>query len=251
MRYYVDGCVGEVSGMGKVEIIDGELTVTDCTIFEQSVSGAHSDIETQALAKFQVELVQKGEDLSVWKLWWHSHATMAVFWSGKDTDTIDNSTEFEYMVSLVTNHKHETKARVDTFKPLRLYSDLDVHIEEVVNEELKSACEAEIKAKVSKPALPSTHLGYRNIGAATTKKWYEDDDFFGQTYNVDGTPRTATLGLQNMELVGDAESKLVEEYYDTLEELENEVADAKDEATLQVATQALWEHKQKGIQKGW
>ena len=55
MRHYVDGCEGEVSGMGKVEKNeDGELVITDCTIFEQSVSGAHSDIETEALAKFQV-----------------------------------------------------------------------------------------------------------------------------------------------------------------------------------------------------
>ena len=119
------------------------------------MSGAHSDIETEALAKFQVELVQKGEDLSLWKLWWHSHATMGVFWSGTDTDTIDKSTEFEYLVSLVTNHKHEIKARVDTFKPLRLYADMEVEIMEEYDEALKKTCDEEIAQKVKKPAYPA------------------------------------------------------------------------------------------------
>ena len=254
MRHYVDGCTGEVSGMGKVEIVDGELTVTDCTIFEQTVSGVHSDIETHALAKFQVELVQKGEDLSHWKLWWHSHADMGVFWSGRDTDTIDSSTEFEYMVSLVTNHAHDLKARVDTFKPLRLFSDLSVEIQEEYNVDLKALCDAEILEKVKKPAIQEykktkwdrAYLDTMGAGFRTGGRYFDDEWF---DVNPDGKKKNKKYVPE--EIVVSEKSKEIEDYYDRLEELENEVADAIDETTLSIATKTLWEHKQTGIERGW
>ncbi len=169
---YTDLAIGEISGLGKVEKIDGHLTVTDVEIFEQETSGAHSTIPTEALAKFQDDVVRKGGSMKNYTLWWHSHAHMGVFFSGTDTSTIDGSTEFPYLVSLVVNKKGEYKARFDIHHPVHLIADnVDVEIldgdEDDVdimgarlvlkdllekrNSTIKDLCQKEIDSKVRKP----------------------------------------------------------------------------------------------------
>ena len=151
--YFVAECEDEISGLGKVLFDDktGDVTVIDVAIFEQKVSGGHSDIEPEALAKFLYEKTKAGEDLSEWRLWWHSHADMDTFFSQTDTETIDGSTEFDWLVSLVTNHKHEVHARFDLFKPFRLTnSDIKVEILDDEDNEIRKQCIKEIEEKVTK-----------------------------------------------------------------------------------------------------
>lgn len=192
--YYVAECEDEISGLGKVLFDDktGNITVTDVEIFEQNVSGGHSDIEPEALAKFLYEKTKAGEDLSEWRLWWHSHASMETFFSQTDTDTIDGSTEFDWLVSLVTNHKHEVLARFDLFRPFRLTNaDIKVEILEDEDNEVRKQCVKEIEEKVTKSSAgftyetPYTHKefgygGYRGEGYKQTlldspKEEWEDD----------------------------------------------------------------------------
>lgn len=154
MGYYVNQCEDEISGLGKVELVseNGEeyLIVDDLEIFEQTVSAAHSTIPDEALAKFTFEMTKKGEDLSKWRLWWHSHAKMSVFFSGTDTSTIDKSTEFPWMLSLVTNHAGDMKARFDLYDPIRVTKDnLDIITIPRQDLELKEKCKKEIQEKVS------------------------------------------------------------------------------------------------------
>lgn len=149
---YVDNVDGEISGLGKLKVVDDTFIVSDVAIFKQTVSSAHSDIETKALAEFQVEMVKKSESMKEWVLWWHSHGDMSVFFSGTDTDTIEKSTEFPFLVSLVTNKKHELKARLDIYKPIPMMMDLEV---EIIDDEVNpftEICKLEIAQKVSKPA---------------------------------------------------------------------------------------------------
>ena len=169
MRAYVDNCRDEISGMGKIERDGEDFRVVDIVLFDQTVSAAHSDITTESLAKFQVEVIRKGDSLEDWTFWWHSHAAMKVFFSGTDTETIDASTEYKYLVSLVTNHKHELTARVDTFEPVRLYKMLDVVVEEADDTEVIEACKQEIAEKV-KRRHEQPHVGYRS-SQATGYQW--------------------------------------------------------------------------------
>ncbi len=182
---------GEISGLGKVEKIDGHLTVTDVEIFEQTTSGAHSTIPTEALAKFQDEIVRNGGSMKSYTLWWHSHANMDVFFSGTDTNTIDGSTEFPYLVSLVVNKKGEFKARLDIHHPVHLCAeDIEVEIldedddeditaarkilEELVdkrNEVIKELCQKEIDLKVKKPEY-THHKHFQGFGGSGTGKGF-------------------------------------------------------------------------------
>lgn len=164
MMAFTDLCPDEISGLGKVEVRAGELVVTDVAIFEQRVSSAHSTITMESLAKFQQERVSGGESMKQWCFWWHSHANMSVFFSTTDTSTIDSSTEFPWLVSLVTNKKHELKARLDLFTPVRVFVDLEVEVLQEDNPEVKALCQAEITAKVTTP----THHQY-----SPYKSWQE------------------------------------------------------------------------------
>lgn len=174
LRYYVDQCPEEISGFGKVEVMrhEGEpyLVVTDLLILEQECSGAHSTMDEDSIGKLLYELTKNGEDLSVWRLWWHSHADMRAFFSGTDTSTIDSSREFTYLVSLVTNHAGDYVARIDFFDPLRLEEELEVEILPEVDEELKALCKKEIEEKVS---LSESRAGYYTGGRLQkgSKKW--------------------------------------------------------------------------------
>jgi hypothetical protein len=153
MRNYVSLCELEISGFGKLEIkeVSGErfMIITDFEIFEQEVTAAHSTIDEDALGKFLYEKTVSG-DVSKWKVWWHSHAAMEAFFSGTDTGTIDKSTDFPYLVSLVSNHKGAIVARLDIYDPVRHTEELEVVILPEENAELKEICQKEIEEKVKK-----------------------------------------------------------------------------------------------------
>ncbi len=160
---FTDLCPNEISGLGKITVIDGYLVVTDVAIFEQEVSGAHSNIEPRALAKFQHERIKAGESMKEWCFWWHSHANLTVFFSGTDTGTIESSTEFPYLVSLVVNKKHEYKARYDVLHPVHLFTDVDVEIIKIADDKLIDLCQKEIDKKVTHPKYeaPKQEIGFR------------------------------------------------------------------------------------------
>ena len=233
MRAYVDNCQDEISGLGKVEIVDGNFMVTDIAIFEQVVSAAHSDIPAQALAKFQVELIKRGENPKDWFCWWHSHAAMKTFLSGRDTATIDESTDFGMMLSIVTNHAHEFTARFDLYKPVRMKQDCTVEVLEEEDEGIIAQCIADIAEKVSRPVTKATHY----LG-------------FGKAYDV-GTKK------EKVDPVKDLCSDIMHDYdayVGEIEELTGEVANAHasgDRALLKMLQDELYDKKIDGFYAGY
>lgn len=240
MRAYVDNCNEEISGLGKIEKVNGDFRIVDIALFEQKVSATHSDIEAEALAKFQVDLIRKGEDMGAWCFWWHSHAKMDVFFSGTDTGTIDASTDFNYLVSLVTNHKHEFKARVDVFEHARLYKDIEVSIEESEDEDVIEACKAEIAEKVTRPS-PIINYGkgkrvnYSNGYGGYNGDLDDDDDFlqsrFGFTSKGSGHNLPVPVVIEDLEALDEALqavgteqfARAIEVYFEMQIELEIEI----------------------------
>lgn len=96
----------EVQGFGKVEIEpDGDISVVDIIIPPHEVQGASVDLKPEVLEQFMMALSQRGETLSDWRLWWHSHAGMGVSPSGTDTNTLEMlSKEYEGVaLGMVTN----------------------------------------------------------------------------------------------------------------------------------------------------
>lgn len=154
LRAYVMGTKSEISGLGKIEILNSdEILIEEIKIFRQIVSGAETVIDRKALAKFYDDLMIKGDDLSKWKLWWHSHCDMEAFFSGTDTKTIedfDNEMPVDnWMLSIVTNHSGKLIPRIDIFQPIRCTVteiDWDITFED---RELESEVLDEITEKVT------------------------------------------------------------------------------------------------------
>lgn len=169
---FTDLCPNEISGLGKIEIINDNAVVIDVAIFRQEVSAAHSTIEPKSLAEFQSERVKRGESMKDWILWWHSHANMGVFFSGTDTSTIDSSSEFPHLLSLVVNKKHETEARFDVYKPFRLKLEkLPVEILAIPNIKIRKECQKEIDKKVN---FPKPDTGFQQSKSEPRYAGYAD-----------------------------------------------------------------------------
>jgi len=148
---YIAVADGEVSGLGTVEVHDGNLVVTNVYLLEQESSVASTVMGCDAISKFLVDCVKKGIDTSTIRLWWHSHAKMSVYWSGTDEKTIQElSGGYSWMVSIVGNKHGEYLSRIDVREPFNIIMDdvgLITHLtaDETTVEEITK----EVKEKVS------------------------------------------------------------------------------------------------------
>lgn len=201
IRAFTELCPDEISGLGKIEVDkDENLLVTDVAIFDQEVSGAHSTIETAALAKFQVDMMARGESLKQWVLWWHSHAHMDTFFSGTDTNTIESSREFPYLVSLVVNKAGKSEARLDVFNPIHIYLGLEVVVEDSITSEVKDICQKEIDQKVKKKREYLPKGSQKSVYPhGTHRPYWEDEDYPGAGF------KTIKKSLPNTEEMTDSE----------------------------------------------
>lgn len=146
LNAYVQEVDGEVAGMGEIERReDGNLWVVDIAIYDQEVTAGTADLSSEALAHFQTDLVKNGKSPKNWYLWWHSHDRFSAFFSATDTGTMESSTEFDHLVSLVVNKKRERKCRLDMHRPFRIFLE-NVKIE-VLSE--PSAKTIEIRSRIS------------------------------------------------------------------------------------------------------
>jgi len=170
LRYYTELCDTEISGLGKVrEISASQLEIYDIEILNQSTSSSHSTLDEDALAKFLNEKVTKKRNISDYKVWWHSHANMEAYFSIIDENTINSSSDFSYLISIVTNKKGQNKVRLDLYKPLRLTIPLEIELSLKQNKKLKQKCQTEIKEKVRKRWSISTLRDKKNVYSSHRK----------------------------------------------------------------------------------
>lgn len=149
----VTNCETEIMGLGKTEVQNGNVTVTDIIILDQEASAAHVEFDKEKLVDFLVSRVGEN-DSADWNLWWHSHAKMSCFWSGTDTGNIARMGETaQWIASVVFNHNMEYKARVDQFQPFQFSKD-ELPVTRIIEENtaIKEWALAQIAEKVKEPA---------------------------------------------------------------------------------------------------
>ncbi len=96
---------------------------------------------------------------------------MPAFFSGRDTATIDGQSESDWLVSLVINCKREREARLDLYRPLRMYMDkLDIEITGAEEYQVPADIAEEVARKVKRPAVPvyDYGMGYGKHGRQYT-----------------------------------------------------------------------------------
>lgn len=153
MRHYTDLANGEISGLGTIEEFDGGFLVDQVFLPKQSCTPAGTTLDEDAVATLLMEMEAAGEDSGRIRFWFHSHSHHDVFWSQTDEECIEGLANGDYVLSLVTNKRGHTLARLDIFQPVRMtVDDIPVSIR-TLDDGLRDICQAEITERVSEAPL--------------------------------------------------------------------------------------------------
>lgn len=96
----------EVQGLGKVVSENGVFKVTSAILLPQKVGATSTEIDAKDVGKAMFFLKDEPGEL---RFWWHSHVKMPVFWSGTDTDTIQELGDGGWYVCTVFNQRRESR----------------------------------------------------------------------------------------------------------------------------------------------
>ena len=168
----------EIGGMMVVvKDEDGDWSVQDPVIMKQRISAGNTHLDKEELAKYYTKAAIKYKDNEFRFCWWHSHHTMGAFWSGTDTNTIDEFNDGDFSFALVVNLKEEYKFRVSVWKPIETHEDVELVIlnderkvsKSIINE-VNKLCEKESYA-ISKGIVKPSN--YNNLHQTTL--WNKSD----------------------------------------------------------------------------
>ena len=119
----------EIGGMAvTIQDDDGDWVIKDPVIMKQEVSAALCELDKTELAAYYSKMAIKYKKKNMRFCWWHSHAKMGAFWSGTDTNTIDEYEDGDLSFALVVNVKEEYKCRVSVWKPFTIHEDVELQI---------------------------------------------------------------------------------------------------------------------------
>lgn len=182
LRAYILECDTEISGFGKVrqfefterqwewtqdttrgvtynkkpravlrEYAKQGLQIYDVVIFKQEATSGHTTIDPETIAQFMTEQMALEQPIGDFKMWWHSHVDFGAHFSNTDLDTINGSTEFPYLISIVMNKKGESQSRLDINDKFFRFSYVDIKVEDNDDEALREEVREEIALKVTIP----------------------------------------------------------------------------------------------------
>ncbi len=189
IMHWIDKADGEVSGLGKVEMVNGVMRVTSAILLKQENTSVATDIDAAAVGKAMFEL---RETPGVLNWWWHSHVNMDVFWSGTDLDTIHKIGQGGWFLSTVLNKRREMLSayyqKGDKHIPPLFIDNIPTSTQTYVTEEQTAAWDKEFDDKVTEKKYTGsfwrgTSSYNQSFGLSGEKKSYE-----GATiYNADNS----------------------------------------------------------------
>ena len=160
---YIEAVESEISGLGEVELKDGNIIITSVTTLPQMCSAASTDIKDDEFAKWLEDYVKAGGDPSKLRLWWHSHYEMGTFLSpGTDVPTITDilgTTGADWFIVIVGNVKHEFLVNVEIFSPVRFTIKAQLELMVPISEELRAEVAEEVAKNVEEEKSMLTKFG--------------------------------------------------------------------------------------------
>lgn len=132
MNEYIDQSKLEIGWLGCAKRVENNFLITDVFLFKQEVHATTTEITTEGLSEFAMELMQNDEDngLEIWnnlRVWGHSHVDMSTSPSMQDEKQIDvfMENDNDFFIRLIGNKKGELRVDVYDFKVGVCYSELD------------------------------------------------------------------------------------------------------------------------------
>ncbi len=155
LRVWTQAARGEFSCFGVTEVDkdSGAIVVKTFFLPEQTCTDSHTSPDRESMGALMTELVKVGYDVSDLRCWAHSHADMNCFWSSEDADTIEQMSNDDWLVSIVTNKAGHFRARLDLYHPWRITVD-QIKVGFLASVERDEALEKELRDKVHAPAAP-------------------------------------------------------------------------------------------------
>jgi hypothetical protein len=190
----------EIGGMAVVlQDKDDDWKIQDPMIMKQEVSSALCELDKSELAVYYSKMAMKYKNHTMRFCWWHSHAKMAAFWSGTDTNTIDEYEDGDLSFALVVNVKEEYKCRVSVWKPWVMHEDVELNI---LSKDEDYKVPKKVRDEVEKFCEQPTTTCYNSIwGYNASRKYLNKDQatLFGET-----------AGESEMRLISNAWVQLIE-----------------------------------------
>ena len=189
----------EIGGMAvTIQDKDGDWQIKDPVIMKQEVSAALCELDKTELAQYYSKMEIKYKKDNMRFCWWHSHAEMQAFWSGTDTNTIDEYSDGDLSFALVVNVKEEYKCRVSVWKPFEMHEDVELTI---VNGDDKYKVPKKIEREVAEMCTKPERNWY-NSGSSWNSK--------NQISNNQTTLWKMNNGTSDKNMIGMAWSQLIE-----------------------------------------
>lgn len=120
IMHWINKTDNEVSGLGKIQVLDNSILVTDAMLLPQFNGRAHTDIEPEDVALLEFQLKDTPGNL---RFWWHSHVNMDVFWSKQDKDTQIELAKGGWFLSTVFNKRQQMRSSICTSRPVPVFCD--------------------------------------------------------------------------------------------------------------------------------
>lgn len=195
IKSLVQECPTEMNGIGHISYVPGGILIDGIQVCKQEVSATSASHDTDDLMAFLMAQPDPGN----WRLQFHSHVNMGVFWSGTDEEAIRSAGETaDWMISIVFNKAGLYKSRMDIFKPLRI--TLETTLEQYVPvTDYSQWAKEELLEKIIRPVPAARVAGFlapkageaswENRGEGTRPKGEagkggEDSKWSGLSYRV-------------------------------------------------------------------
>lgn len=158
----------EIGWLGKVTKSNKAYSIEDVYLFEQEVHATTTEITTEGLNNFAMELMSTPDGMEVWndiKLWGHSHVNMGTTPSGQDETQMKlfEEGDNDFFIRLIANKKGELRIDLFSYEEGIVYEELpyQVYMSErkatavdKLREEIKKMEEQiEIITKLSQPEI--------------------------------------------------------------------------------------------------
>lgn len=152
----------EVTALGTVEQVDSNFIITELFLVGQVVSHGTCELKKDAMFNLMKKMIAEGKDPSKLRFWWHSHHSMGTFWSAEDLTNGQRFAGKDFLISLVSTHKGDMRARVNIYKPFPInFENVPIVIQKPLTDEgFIELCKKEIEENVVQKKYEQTSHGH-------------------------------------------------------------------------------------------